>query len=227
MEGRDPVYEVYKRLESNHIHWDFNELRRLKPSNHTEESLMETWRSISGHIASEKRRGIEDLIHSTCSSEDVVARIAEEICNGQQRCTTPAYAMVAVYYLLAGDPIEIYLRNVFEIVIGYEKERMFETVISQDPHQKSLQCFWRYRLGDEVGFESSDGGVIRRHNVLALDRFRGRPGNVLETFYSVFTPKHMARVLVDLMNSRDATVREALKLLANGVHNRVDSAEVL
>ncbi|KAL0265931.1 UNVERIFIED_CONTAM: hypothetical protein PYX00_011648 [Menopon gallinae] len=62
-----------------------------------------------------------------------------------------------------------------------------------------VQNYWRYELREKLGFK---GEYKPRMGTFYQDRFGGQVGNVLDVFYTKFTPKYVVGKLAEKINER-------------------------
>lgn len=121
--------------------------------------------------------------------------------------------MNLVYQILTGNGEKSSLENFVRSVIGIEKVRISDYVmelLSLDKKQNAdVLNFWKCILRDEVGLAEPTMDA----NLSNMHRLYRRSGNVLEVFYSMFTPEHIFEVLKEYINADDHMKEEALKLI--------------
>ncbi|KAL0265727.1 UNVERIFIED_CONTAM: hypothetical protein PYX00_011442 [Menopon gallinae] len=69
-----------------------------------------------------------------------------------------------------------------------------------------VQNYWRYKLREKLGFK---GEYVPRMGTFDQDKFGGHVGNVLDVFYTKFTPKYVVGKLVEEINVRKERLMEA------------------
>ncbi|KAL0265728.1 UNVERIFIED_CONTAM: hypothetical protein PYX00_011443 [Menopon gallinae] len=69
-----------------------------------------------------------------------------------------------------------------------------------------VQNYWRYELREKLGFK---GEYVPRMGTFDQDRFGGQVGNVLDVFYTKFTPKYVVGKLAEEINGRKERLMEA------------------
>ncbi|KAL0265936.1 UNVERIFIED_CONTAM: hypothetical protein PYX00_011653 [Menopon gallinae] len=69
-----------------------------------------------------------------------------------------------------------------------------------------VQNYWRYKLREKLGFK---GEYEPRMDTFDQDRFGGQVGNVLDVFYTKFTPKYVVGKLAEEINRRKERLMEA------------------
>ncbi|KAL0265932.1 UNVERIFIED_CONTAM: hypothetical protein PYX00_011649 [Menopon gallinae] len=80
-----------------------------------------------------------------------------------------------------------------------------------------VQNYWRYELGEKLGFKVE---YVPRIGTFDQDQFGGQMGNVLDVFYTKFTPKYVVGKLVEEINGRKDRLMGAAAYLSRRLKDK-------
>ncbi|KAL0265940.1 UNVERIFIED_CONTAM: hypothetical protein PYX00_011657 [Menopon gallinae] len=80
-----------------------------------------------------------------------------------------------------------------------------------------VQNYWRYELREKLGFK---GEYVPRMGTFEQDRFGGHVGNVLDVFYTKFTPKYVVGKLAEEINGRKERLMGAAAYLSRRLKDK-------
>ncbi|KAL0265933.1 UNVERIFIED_CONTAM: hypothetical protein PYX00_011650 [Menopon gallinae] len=221
--------EVYKRLTASSPHWNIDRLRgvvleSVPEIKHSAEEILDIWRKklaqyapvcIDGRdmesyiktlwgIDKKEFKGWRMYDSSVPATRDLVEAVLVSLQDspGQMAALNMVYG--ALYAKRDAGSFEYFVEN----EIATLKRYILDIVVTpglgtQNVH---VQNYWRYELREKLGFK---GEYVPRMGTFDQDRFGGQVGNVLDVFYTKFTPKYVVERLAEEVNGRKERLMEA------------------
>ncbi|KAL0265799.1 UNVERIFIED_CONTAM: hypothetical protein PYX00_011514 [Menopon gallinae] len=232
--GPDKVVEeedVYKRLAVTSPHWNIDRLRSIVLESVRRASTVQKRSLTSGERSSHDKKAFKgwrvydssvpatrDLVEAVLVSLQDRPVDAEaympELCEALLYCPDRQMATLnmvygALYAKRDAGSFECFVKNEIATLKRYILDMVVAPgLCTQNVH---VQNYWRYELREKLGFM---GKYKPRMGTFEQDRFGGQVGNVLDVFYTKFTPKYVVGKLAEEINGRKERLMEARAYLS-------------
>ncbi|KAL0265724.1 UNVERIFIED_CONTAM: hypothetical protein PYX00_011439 [Menopon gallinae] len=209
--GPDKVVEeedVYKRLVASSPHWNIARLRAIvlesvPERNHSAEEILHIWRNKLAQYAPIRTDGrdMESYIKTLWGTD-------REAFKGWRKYEEQMETLNMVYGALYAKRDARSFEYFVENEIATLKRYILDIVVTPGTFTQNVhvQNYWRYDLREKLGFKEEYGPIM---GTFDQDLFWGQVSNVLDVFYTNFTPKYVVERLAEKINGRKERLMEA------------------
>ncbi|KAL0265720.1 UNVERIFIED_CONTAM: hypothetical protein PYX00_011434 [Menopon gallinae] len=167
----------------------------------TDREAFKGWRMYDSSVQ-ETRDLVEAVVSKLGESRADAEAYVPELCEALLYCPDRQMATLnmvygALYAKRDARSFEYFVEN----EIATLKRYILDIVVTPGSGTENVhvQNYWRYKLREKLGFK---GEYKPRMGTFYQDRFRGQVSNVLDVFYTKFTPKYVVERLAEKINGR-------------------------